>query len=66
MTSQDPYVEANVELLRARAAAGLEKYGVDLTRGDLTQEQWIQHAIEEALDLANYLQRIKKVIYTGN
>lgn len=53
-------MEANVELLRTRSEAGLKKYGVDLTRYDLTPEQWIQHAIEEALDLANYLQRIKK------
>lgn len=62
MLTPDPYVEANVELLRARAATGLAKYGTDLTRTDLLPSEWVQHAIEEALDLANYLQRIKAVL----
>lgn len=55
----DPYVEANRALLLSRSQTGQAKYGTDLTRGDLTPEQWVQHAIEECLDLANYLQRIK-------
>jgi len=57
----DPYVEANRALLLSRSETGLAKYGTDLTRADLSREQWIQHAIEEALDLANYLQRLKAV-----
>lgn len=55
----DPYVEANRALLLSRSQTGQAKYGTDLTRGDLTPEQWVQHAIEELLDAANYLQRIK-------
>jgi hypothetical protein len=55
----DPHVEDNVAELRRRAAAGLAKYGKDLTREDLTAGQWLQHLIEELLDAANYARRLK-------
>jgi hypothetical protein len=45
-------------MLQTRAEVGLKKYGVDTTRQDLTQIQWLRHAQEEALDLAVYLQRV--------
>ena len=51
--------ERLVGLLRDRHARGLAKYGTTLDRTDLTPEQWAQHAIEEALDLAGYLMRLK-------
>lgn len=35
-----------------RADIGRAKYGVTLERTDLTRAQWLQHAYEEALDLA--------------
>ena len=44
--------------LESRAALGLKKYGVGLERTDLTEADWIQHAYEEALDLACYLRRL--------
>lgn len=44
--------------LEDRAKAGLSKYGVSLDRTDLTVLEWLQHAKEEALDLAGYLQKI--------
>lgn len=40
----------------ARAEAGLKKYGTDLSRKDLEFQDWLRHALEEALDLANYLE----------
>jgi hypothetical protein len=52
--------ESIVDMLRSRSAAGLDKYGVSIDRTDLTTEQWIQHAIEEMLDGAQYLYRIKQ------
>jgi hypothetical protein len=52
----DPVVEANVAALRQRSKLGIAKYGVTLDRTDLDQRAWLQHALEEALDLANYLQ----------
>lgn len=48
-----------VGLLRDRHARGRAKYGTTLDRTDLTTEQWAQHAIEEALDLAGYLMRLR-------
>lgn len=52
-----PIVESVVEDLRKRAEVGFKKYGTTLARTDLNQKDWLQHAYEEALDLANYLKR---------
>lgn len=51
-----------IKQVKERADVGLAKYGVTLDREDLTQEEWIQHAIEEALDFAGYLTRLKEII----
>ena len=51
--------ERLVTMLRQRHKAGLKKYGVTVDRTDLKLEDWIQHAIEELLDGAAYLTRIK-------
>jgi hypothetical protein len=50
--------ERVIEKLRSRAEAGQRKYGVTMERSDLTRRQWLQHAQEEALDLAVYLQKL--------
>jgi hypothetical protein len=55
----DPIVESVVSELRSRSILGVDKYGVTLARDDLSLEQWVQHALEEAMDLALYLKRIK-------
>lgn len=52
----DAIVEANVALLRERSRVGVDKYGVTLAGAGLTPAQLRRHALEEALDLANYLQ----------
>lgn len=52
---QDPVIELNVALLRSRSNVGVFKYGVTLADSKLTQAQYLRHALEEALDLANYL-----------
>lgn len=54
--------QALIDLLRQRDAKGLVKYGVSLDRTDLTQEQWIQHTIEELLDAAAYLEGLKRTL----
>lgn len=41
-----------------RARKGKEKYGVNLDRTDLSIIEWLQHAKEEALDLALYLEKL--------
>ena len=43
-----------------RSQVGIKKYGTTLERDDLSIEQWIEHAIEEAMDLTLYLSVIKK------
>jgi hypothetical protein len=43
-----------------RAEAGMKTYGVTMERKDVTTVGWIDHAIEEALDLAVYLTRLKR------
>lgn len=60
MKASDPVVEANREALKQRSEFGLKKYGVPLGNGDktLSEDQATRHALEEALDLANYLQTL--------
>jgi hypothetical protein len=53
-----PVVErVRAELLR-RAERGFATYGVTMLRDDLSLQDWLQQAKEEALDLAVYLERI--------
>jgi len=44
--------------MRVREERGFMKYGTTVDRTDLTQAQWLQHAYEEALDLAIYLKKV--------
>jgi hypothetical protein len=44
--------------LHEREARGLKEYGTTLDRTDLTKDEWLQHAYEEALDLALYLKKL--------
>lgn len=52
----DPVVEANRQLLLDRSRVGVAKYGTTLESAGLSHAELTQHALEEALDLANYLQ----------
>lgn len=54
--SPDKNVEKNRELLLQRSIVGLAKYGVTTDNNPLSLRDWLQHALEETLDLANYLQ----------
>ena len=60
--SENTSVDKNVEEVRRkmceRAAIGLQKYGVTTERDDLSTLQWLQHAQEEAMDFAVYLERL--------
>lgn len=55
MSKHEDAVKAKID---ARCAAGLAKYGATVERTDLTRLQWLQHAQDEAMDLAIYLQRL--------
>lgn len=54
--SPDKNVEEIRSLLLSRSEVGLKKYGVTTSDNNLTKKQWLRHALEEALDLAVYLQ----------
>lgn len=54
--------ESVIEKIRQRRDLGRKKYGTSMERTDLTQKQWLQHAQEEAMDLAIYLEKcIQKI-----
>ena len=55
----DKYVERNREALLERSLLGVSKYGTTIESSPQRSPEWAQHAIEEALDLANYLQALK-------
>ena len=57
--NKDSVVYRIAPLLKTRSETGIRKYGTTLDRTDLTIKEWIDHSIEEALDLALYLERIK-------
>lgn len=58
--SDDSIIYEVAALMRRRADKGKQTYGTTMDRDDLTTEEWFDHAIEEALDLAIYLTKIKK------
>lgn len=60
----DRNVEAVRDQLSARALVGLAKYGTTTERTDLTFAQWLQHAQEEAMDMAVYLERLKSLVFS--
>lgn len=62
----DKYVEMNREQLLQRSIIGQHKYGVTLETSPEKVEAWAQHAIEEALDFANYLQVFKDKVRLDN
>jgi len=51
----DKVVERNRQLLHQRSQVGLAKYGAPLDQFG-NERAILQHALEEALDFANYLQ----------
>ena len=55
-----PTVEDKViAQIKQRQAAGLAKYGTSMRRDDLSVHDWLQHAKEEMLDGAIYLQKLQ-------
>jgi hypothetical protein len=55
----DPIVNAVQMRMHSRSIEGIKKYGTTMLRKDVTTLEWIDHAIEEALDLSIYLERLK-------
>lgn len=55
-----------IDDLLAREEKGIKEYGTTMDRTDLSEQEWIQHAYEEALDLAIYLKKILKTKQNEN
>lgn len=49
-----------------RQQLGIKKYGRTVAGNPLTERQWIQHAYEEALDMAIYLKRLMQEMDSKN
>lgn len=59
MERSDSVILASViEDLRRRESKGLETYGTTMDRGDLTNEEWLNHLYEELLDASLYLKKL--------
>ena len=55
-----------IDDLLLREDKGLKEYGTTMDRIDLSEQDWLQHAYEEALDLAIYLKKIIKTKQNEN
>lgn len=51
-----------IQEYQLREDRGFEKYGTTMDRSDLSLSEWIQHALEEAMDLTLYLSKIKDIL----
>ena len=56
----DPIVYSVVKKFNQRSELGQKKYGTTLAREDLSLDEWLNHAIEESMDLILYLTKIKE------
>lgn len=52
--------DAVMRKIYERALMGKNKYGVTMERDDLTLDEWLTHAQEEAMGLAVYLEKAKR------
>tara|TARA_Y100001949_G_scaffold151234_1_gene136875 strand:- start:65 stop:445 length:381 start_codon:yes stop_codon:yes gene_type:complete len=55
----DKNVEGVIDQLRTREQQGMEKYGVNTERTDLTTIEWLQHLQEELMDASVYIEKLK-------
>lgn len=62
MTGPSHTTQQLIDMLLSRDAAGRAKYGTSLDRTDLSADEWAQHMLEELLDAAGYLVRLRERI----
>lgn len=55
----DPVVLKVIHQLDDRSQVGLLKYKEPLSEDSRSTSEWVQMALEECLDMANYLQKLK-------
>lgn len=54
----DPIVNFVMQKMMNRSITGMKTYGVSMARTDVSTLEWLNHAQQEAMDLAVYLERI--------
>ena len=59
---KDKIVEQVIDKFRVRSKQGIEKYGTTLADNNLTLDEWLTHAQEEAMDFVVYLEKIKSTL----
>lgn len=59
-TDTDSVVFSVINKFKERSRFGMEKYGTNLDRNDLSILDWIQHAQEEHMDAILYLEKLKQ------
>ena len=59
-TYSDAIVESLIQEYRFRSLKGITKYGTTLEGNNLSLYKWLQHAKEEAMDMALYLHKAQK------
>jgi hypothetical protein len=59
-TYSDAIVESLIQEYRLRSIKGIAKYGTTLEENQLSLYKWLQHAKEEAMDMALYLHKAQK------
>lgn len=62
LTVKDPLVKKVIERIAERSNIGVQKYNTNLTREDLSLEDWLLHLQEELMDASNYIEAIKNIL----
>ncbi|WP_435246678.1 hypothetical protein [Streptomyces sp. NRRL F-5630] len=56
MNENNPIIYSVIEKLHKQQEKGLKKYGVEVDTSSHDLKGWLQHGLEETLDLATYLE----------
>jgi hypothetical protein len=59
-SSEDPIVAAVIRKMYQRSQVGIKKYGTTLEENN--EDDFLNHAIEEAMDLILYLTKVKSIL----
>ncbi|WP_260984103.1 hypothetical protein [Bacillus pumilus] len=56
MSENNPIISSVITKLHKQQEKGLKKYGVEVKTSSHDLKEWLQHGLEETLDLATYLE----------
>jgi len=60
--SEDSYVNNVIEKYVSRSEVGMRKYGTNLERTDLSEEDWLVHLQEELMDASLYIEKLLDIV----